>query len=219
MANSFQQEQDPPEFEKVSELAENLVYRLPGCTDLMIRKAIRDVFREFCRETKCLTAERFVEIERGRLDYPLASVFGGVVTGVRAVAVGAQRLKSGIDYATYGARPPVLHLSPRWVPPRDAPAAPPQEAHLNDGPRAVRVIQEEVPSLESEHAPNGFVAAHGEAICSGVLARLCSMTGRPWSDPQVAALERVSYENAKSELRMRHETPPGGRFVDTSMVL
>ena len=76
-----------------------------------------------------------------------------------------------------------------------------------------------MPSLESEHAPNGFVAAHGEAICSGVLARLCSMTGRPWSDPQVAALERVSYENAKSELRMRHETPPGGRFVDTSMVL
>ena len=51
MANSFQQEQDPPEFEKVSELAENLVYRLPGCTDLMIRKAIRSVFRDFCRET------------------------------------------------------------------------------------------------------------------------------------------------------------------------
>lgn len=45
------------------------------------------------------------------------------------------------------------------------------------------------------------------------------MTGRAWSDPQVAALERVSYENAKSEERMRRETPPGGRFIDTSMVL
>ena len=41
MANSFQQEQEPPEFETVAELAENLVYRLPGCTDLMIRKAVR----------------------------------------------------------------------------------------------------------------------------------------------------------------------------------
>ena len=83
----------------------------------------------------------------------------------------------------------------------------------------MRVIQEEVPLIGSEKAPVGFVALHGEAICSGVLARLCSMTGRAWTDAQVAAQELVRYENAKSELRMRRETPPGGRVIDTSMVL
>jgi len=92
-------------------------------------------------------------------------------------------------------------------------ATPPDET------RTMRVIQEEVPLIGSEKAPVGFVPLHGEAICSGVLARLCSMTGRAWTDAQVAAQELVRYENAKSELRMRRETPPGGRVIDTSMVL
>lgn len=219
MANPFQQEQEAPELEMLSELAENLVYRLPRCEEVMVRKTIQEVFREFCRETKCLTADRMVEVEPGRLDYPLPPMFGGVVSGVRAVAVGVQRLKAGIDYATHGARPLVLHLSPRWVPPRDAPAVPPQEAHIHMGPPLVRVLQEEIPSLNSERVPRGFIDLHGEAICSGVLARLCAMSGRSWSDPQVAALERANYENAKSETRMRIETPPGGRFIDTSHVL
>ena len=236
MSNSFQEEQEAPELEMLSELAENLVFRLPGCDDVMIRKTIQEVFREFCRETKCLTAERFIEIEPGRLDYPLPPKFGGVVTDVRAVAMGVQRLKPGIDYSTYGTRPLVLHLSPRWVPhpppqvpegmivpaavPGETPPSVPlAERHIHLAPVRVHAVQEEIPALNSEKAPRGFNAIHGEAICSGVLARLFAMTGRAWSDPQQAAEERINYENATSELRMKHETPAGGRFIDTSMVL
>ena len=233
MANTFQEEREAPDFETVAELAENLVYRLPGCTDLMIRKAIQDVFREFCRETKCLTAERRIDLEPGRRDYPLFSMFGGAVEGVRSVAVGRQLLRPGIDYETHGTRPVVVFLAPCWLPPE----SPKSEEEAADGmtmpwtiaersgttppdeTRTMRVIQEEVPLIGSEKAPVGFVALHGEAICSGVLARLCSMTGRAWTDAQVAAQELVRYENAKSELRMRRETPPGGRVIDTSMVL
>ena len=233
MANSFQQEQETPELEMISELAENLVLRLPRCEEVMIRKTIREVFREFCRETKCLTAERMIDMAPGRLDYPLPSVFGGVVTNVRAVAIGHLLLKQGWDYSTHGTMPLVLHLSPRWVPLPHPPKpdgmvlpvavpgenVPPAEAHIHTRPVRMRVVQEEVPSMNSEKAPRGFIELHGEAICSGVMARLCSMTGRSWSDPQVAAFERVNYENAKSEERMRRETPPGGRFIDTSQVL
>lgn len=233
MANSFQEEREAPEFETVSELAENLVYRLPGCTDLMVRKAIQDVYREFCRETKCLTAERVIDLEPDRRDYPLFPMFGGVIEGVRSVAVGPNLLRLGVDYQAHGERPVVVVLSPCWLPPKGVAAeedaadgmrmpwsiaersgtVPPVEA------RRMRVVQEEVPSIGSEKAPPGFVASHGEAICSGVMARLCSMTGRAWTDAQVAAQEMVRYENAKSEARMRRETPPGGRFIDTSMVL
>lgn len=218
MSNSFQQEQEAPELETLAELAENLVFRLRGCDDVMIRKTLQEVYREFCRETKCLAAERVIDIEPGRLDYPLAPAFGGEVTDVRAVAIGAQRLKPGIDYSTHGARPLVLHLSPRWAQTVPRPV-PPAEAHIHERPARARVVQEEAPALNSENVPFGFTALHGEAVCSGVLARLCSMSGRAWSDPQVAALERVNYENAKSEERMRRETPPGGRFIDTSGVL
>ena len=218
MANSFQQEQEKPEFARISELAENIVLRLPGCDDVMIRKSIQEVYREFCRETKCLTAERPIEIEPGCAEYPVSSMFGGVVTGIRAVAIGVQRLKHGVDYSTVGTKPLVVVLAPRWVG-EELPRVPLAEAHIHAAPRVMRIVQEEVPALNSEKTPPGFIEKYGEAICSGVLARLCSMLNRPWSDAQVAALERVNYENAKSEERMRRETPPGGRFIDTSQIL
>ena len=217
MANSFQQEQEKPEFARISELAENIVLRLPGCDDVMIRKSIQEVYREFCRETKCLTAERPIEIEPGRIEYPLFPMFGGVVTDVRAVAIGVQRLRAGVDFSIVGASPVVVALAPQWV--EELPRAPLAEAHIHAAPRIMRVVQEEVPALNSEETPPGFIEQHGEAICSGVMARLCSMLNRPWSDAQVAAIERTNYENAKSEERMRRETPPGGRFIDTSQVL
>ena len=236
MANSFQQEQERPELEMISELAENIVLRLPGCDDVMIRKTIQEVYREFCRETKCLTAERAVQLEPGCAEYPLFSLFGGIVTDVRAVAIGVQRLRSGFDYSTRGTSPKMLVLAPRWVggppvpPPPDgmvlpvptpgeAPNVPLAEAHIHRAPRIMRVLQEEVPALNSEQAPHGFIEQYGDAICAGVLGRLFSMTGRAWSDPQQAADERIRYENLKSEERMRRETPPGGRFIDTSQVL
>ncbi|MGN0845628.1 MAG: hypothetical protein ACI4QT_10480 [Kiritimatiellia bacterium] len=236
MANSFQQEQESPELEMISELAENLVLRLPRCEDVMIRKTIQDVFREFCRETKCLTSERSLDIEPGCHEYPLFSAFGGIVTDVRAVAIGCQRLIHGRDYSLRGTNPMVLVLSARWVgkpppsphtngmvipvpTPGETPAVPLAEEHIHAAPRVLRVLQEEVPSMNSEKAPRGFIEKYGEAICSGVMFRLCSMSGRSWSDANIAALERINYENAKSEERMRRETPPGGRFIDTRYVL
>lgn len=236
MANSFQQEQETPELEMLSELAENLVFRLRGCDDVMIRKTLQEVYREFCRETKCLTAERMIEIVPGQLDYPLVAVLGEVVTDVRTVAIGIQRLSPGFDYSTYGAGRLVLHLSPRWIPPppppvpegmivpasvpgEQPPSIPLAERLIHLAPVFARIVQEEVPALNSEKVPRGMIELHGDAICSGVLARLFAMTDRAWSDPQQAAIERANYEGAKSELRMRRESPPGGRFIDTSQVL
>ena len=218
MANSFQREQDRPEFAMISELAENLVLKLPRCEDIMIRKAIQDVFRDFCRETKCFTAERLIEMEPGCAEYPLAAVFGGILTDVRAVAIGPQLLRRGVDYLTHGAPPVMLVLRSCWIE-RPQPGVPPAEAHIHMRPRVMRVRQEEMPALNSERVPHGFIEQYGDAICSGVLFRLCAMSGRSWSDANLAALERINYENAKSEARMRRETPPGGRFIDTSQVL
>lgn len=236
MANSFQQEQERPELEMISELAENIVLRLPGCDDVMIRKTIQEVYREFCRETKCLTAERIIELVPGRLDYPLVPMIGEVVADVRAVAIGTQRLNHGFDYSMHSLGRLTLHLSPRWIPPsppmlpdgmivpasvpgETSPSIPLAERHIHLAPVFARIVQEEIPALNSEKVPRGMIELHGDAICSGVLARLFAMTGRAWSDPQQAAMERANYEGAKSELRMRRETPPGGRFIDTSQVL
>ena len=170
MANSFQQEQETPELEMLSELAENLVFRLRGCDDVMIRKTLQEVYREFCRETKCLTSDRIIEVEPGRLDYPLAPAFGGVVTDVRRAAIGTQRLNPGFDYSTHGTRPLVLHLSPRWVPhpqpqapdgmtvpaavPGETPPSVPlAERHIHLALVFARVVQEEIPALNESFDP------------------------------------------------------------------
>lgn len=217
MANSFQEEQERPELVTVAELAENLVYRLPGCTDLMIRKAIQDVCREFCRETKCLTADRVLPLEDGETDYPVTPVYGGIVGEVREVSLCGRRLVGGRDFCLSTGSCVVVRLDRRFVQPEGN--VPPAEEHIHGRERHLRVRATEYPKLGSERVPSWFVARHGEAVCSGVLARLCAMTGRAWTDPSVAADERLRYENAKSEARMFREVPPGGRFIDTSHIL
>jgi len=56
-----------------------------------------------------------------------------------------------------------------------------------------------MPAMSSEKAPRWLIERHGDAICSGVLARLYAMANRPWSDPQAAATESARYESFISE--------------------
>lgn len=229
MANSFQEEAGQPELASVSELAENIVYRLPGCTDLAVRKTIRDVYREFCRETQCLTAERRINLVNHEAHYPVYAMFGGVVCGVREVRLDNLVLKAWRDYTVVNGCDVVLGRHHVLDDRRDC-----REDGMRDGsfkvdrihtgdvrrrhPELV-IVAYEIPKLESEKAPRWFIEKHGEAIVDGVLAELQSMTGRAWSDPAKAAEHRIKYENFKSEERMRFEYPHSASCIDTSMVL
>lgn len=217
MANSFQNEQEAPELVTIAELAENLIYRLPGCADITVRKTIQEVYREFCRETKCLMADRVFEVIDGQTDYPVGSMFGGIVGEIREVSLDGMVLKLGRDYRAIEGMSPIVVLDRRYVEIPDN--VPPTEEYLYSIPKAVRVCATEYPKMNSELAPSWFVEKHGDAVCSGVMARLCSMQGRPWTDIQTASDERIRYENYKSEARMFKEVPAGGQFIDTSMVL
>lgn len=220
MTNGFQTAQDAPELVSLAELAENLVYRLPLCPDVAVRKALRAVYREFCAETQCLTADVHVDLEPGERVYPVPPVFGGVPTEVRSVRIGPRVLAMGRDWRVantpFGA---AVELSPAFVPdpPQDADGAAAEDPDAPPPRMEVRSV--ETPRLETERVPPWFVNRHGDAIVSGALARLCSMQGRPWADAQTAADERVRYENFKSEARMRREFPECGRAIDMSEVL
>lgn len=216
MANAFQTEQDAPELATLAELAENLVYRLPLCPDVVVRKTLRAVCREFCSETRCLTADVPIGLEPGVRVYPVPPVFGGVVAEVRSVRIGPRALVRGRDWrvsdAPFGA---AVELSPALVPP------PAKEDGGEDAPPppSMLVRSSEVPRLESERVPPWFVSRHGDALVAGAMARLCSMQGRAWADANAAAEERARYEDFKSEARMRREFPESGRAIDMSEVL
>lgn len=218
MANIYQSDQEKPELVRISELAENLVLYLPGCADVMIRKAIQEVYREFCRETKCLTAEHLIPLQDGECRYPVVPMFSGVVIEVREVRIGRIELRSDIDYRVFDGHPLCVHIAPRYV--ESEPEPPAQEEHIERGDRRKLYVKAvEVPSMMSEKSPRWFIEKHGEAIVAGVLSRLCAMQGRPWYDAALASDNRIRYENAKSEERMHHELLPGGGIADLRDVL
>ncbi len=210
MASDFHEDVETTSFTRLADLADNLVYRLPGCDHLTIRKTLQEVFREYCRETKCFQFVHHVDLGPGEASFGVSPLLPNDVMGeIREVRCDRVKLRIGIDCFVEGASPAVVVLSRRFMPSADDP-----EAKVR-----ISVLAVEYPSIGSEDVPESFVDAHGDAIVSGVMSRLCSMQNKPWSDPQVAMAELARYQSAKSEARMRRETPPGGRFIDTSEIL
>lgn len=194
MTNSFDNDAAEADYETLASLAQDLVYRLPGCTDLMVRKTIQEVYRDFCRKTCALTSTVKVEMsgcENCRMLHARHS--GCRVDCVTAVRVGCREIPKDEYRVVDG----VLHVSNSYL-------------SADGSPVVVSVDCVEIPRLGCETVPADFVEKHGDAIRSGVLARLMSMTGRAWSDQNMAALEMRSYENALTETRSRHHS--GGQY-------
>lgn len=219
MGNVFQNDQTVPDLAKISELAENLVYRLPGCADVTIRKTIREVYREFCRDTKVLTTHQVIRTECGISNYTIPTSYGGVVSEVRSVTLhNGFQLRYGVDYRIVKGSNISIALDRRFVP-VDIHHGHPIDRDIARQSNIIHVVAVEIPHMESEKAPRWFIDKHGDAIVYGVLARLYMTQGVSYTDnvrgPQMAGL----YEDAKSEARMREEVPVGGNFIDTSQLL
>lgn len=195
MGVSFYDEWEKPEFEDLANIAENLVYRLPGCTDVMIRKTIASVYRDFCKRTCVLKWRRRIELSRDQRCYSVCSRSDGfIVDCVIGVTFENGRELCEGEYS--------LHDGKISFPERVLPVC--------GEIRTVEVEFVEIPKFGSEKIPRDLLNKYGDAIASGVLMQLMSMTGRPWSDPQQAALEARLYENALTEFRVRHHS--GGQM-------
>ena len=89
---------------------------------------------------------------------------------------------------------------------------------LRDG--CVEISWIEIPSLSSEDAPKWLINEYGDALCSGVLGRLYSMTNKAWSDPQMAVIEGQRYEAVVNQVCAQLYSVDGsgklGSVYDTS---
>ena len=54
----FTTEWERPEFDSVPSLAEDMVYLLPGCDAVLIRKMLQSAYRDFCRRSAALRTWR-----------------------------------------------------------------------------------------------------------------------------------------------------------------
>lgn len=214
MANSFQSERDTPEYATIAELAENLVIRLPGCDDEIIRRSLREAYVEFCRVANALVTTREIALEANETDYPVVNMVPDCrVECVRAVFMRGHALREGVDYSISAGIPPVMSVRKRLLPPADRCA----EVSL-----AVQCL--EIPNSGSERAPRWFIRKYGDAVCAGALARLLSMGGRPWSDMTSARIEVGRWDGYVTSAKIGSVggSPFGnGKFdtVDTSDLL
>lgn len=195
MASEFDNELETPEMETLAGLADNLVYLLPGCSNLMVRKTLQTVYRDFCRRSCCLCGRRQFTLEPEQDSVTVAPRFGGIVECVAEVTYNGRKLDSMRDYWVSDGTTVRIGFVPRLVP-----------AEGTDAERLpnVDVIVTEMPALNSENVPSWFVQRYGEIVTAGVMARLMIMNGKPWSDPQQAQFERIQYENGVNEARMRY---------------
>lgn len=190
MATSFDNEYETPEIDKLSSLAENLVYLLPGCTDLMVRKTLQEVYRDFCRRSCCLRGRRRFELHHGDGVLAVSPIYGGFVDCVTSVKYNRMTLDTR-DYDVIGGATTKVAIRKSLVPRCE------EHCHPH-----VEISFVESPMLNSEDVPAWFIQRHGEDVCAGVLAKLMSMTGKAWSDAQQAQMNRIVYENAVSSARI-----------------
>lgn len=196
----------------LASLVEELAWRLPGCTELEIRKTLQRVARDFCERTNCwqVVAEFPPEPDPSGI-YRCPVPDGAEVVRVRENRhwIGWGDRVRGLfprlppppppDRAEGGA-PEAASQSgwigipgprPGFLPPPDRPVVP-----FLQRPMAPRPVLALAPRVGSEAVPPEIVGRHAGALASGAMAELCSMTGRPWSDPNVAAIEARKYDAA-----------------------
>lgn len=229
----FTTEWELPEFDSVPSLAEDMVYLLPGCDSVLIRKTLQATYRDFCRRSAALRTWRQVEAEPHVRMCPVVPVLSGEIDCVTRVLFGHSR-REVHDWRVAG-DPPMLELprvcerylldeSPGVVWVQDKPNVGALPVVVDDGEhRIVRVHlwveAVEVPHLNEERAPKAFLRRYGDAIVDGALARLFSMSNRSWTDGEQARQHGIAYANALSEARLRSNAGGPAANAGATMVL
>ena len=239
--SNFNQEQEGLELGSIGDLAEQMVYRLNSCSDLMISKMLQQAFSDFAKNTCCFTTIQEVELERKEREYPIAATIPGMlIDAISEVKYGRKVLENPRHYTTdmIGGVPRITFTfdiaDPDFCHEPDPERPVPEREIRSMAERRRRDFEKckvfvrcvEVPRIGSEKAPRWFLNKYGDAVVSLALFRLFGMSGKPWSDPLQANAELVRYENAATQARCNSFSNDGSQCgpcsvnpVDTSGLL
>ena len=175
-------ELEPVKTDTLGPLAKLILPDLPGCDDLVVRMKLGAALREFCRETNaCTITMPLVVQEHGVIPIP-AAPGGMLVNTVLDVVCNGYTVPFRVEDG-YVQRIVVLRGA---------------------GEGDIAQVKFSVyPKAGGESCPEWFVERFAEAITAGALHKLLSMTGRPWSDAQKAAIFGAEYTDAIAEASYR----------------
>lgn len=229
MSNPFGNTRKPLAVSSIAELGVKMIYRLPGCSDEEVRRALQSSYYDFCRLSCVYTNTQEIELEPGESEYPVVAYTPECfVDSVIEVRINRRVLKAGRDYELRTGGVVILKLAGRFVPDRPTPeqiASRPELSRKAD-PEIIYVKAIELPKLNSERAPRWFFDKYGEAVVAGAFVKLFGMTNKPWTDGAQAQHELLRWENFLTETRLRniaddHSTSGSGALnaLDTSGLL
>lgn len=219
------------EIESIADLAEQMIFRLNGCTPTMVRKMLQIAFADFARVTCCFTNEYGFETEKDELYYPVPSTLPKMfVDTICAVWLDGRKLTCPMHYRTTMINgTPTIIFNTRTLSDfctEDEIVRHPEYADRDYTPQKVRVRIIEIPNMGSETAPRWFLNKYGEAVVAGALVRLYGMNGKPWADPVQAQSELIRYENFTTNARINSTSEDGSQCgnghietIDTSVLL
>lgn len=178
------------ETRELSDLAPEMVWRLPGCADLAIRKALQRAWGVFCERTGAMRVRAFAASRPSPGGNRAVAYFASPVAHHHVV-----RVHSCVRVD--GGRPmPLPEGACGWM----AASGGAVSVDPRLAPEGARFMAEceLAPDPGAESVPARFLAEFGGALVSGALFMLMSQSGRPWSDPQAASIEGVAWQNALS---------------------
>lgn len=195
----------------LADLAPEMVWRLPGCADLAVRKALQWAWSEFCVRTGAFRVRVRAE-PRGEgpvrllpLAPPVAAHHVRVVHALARVDTPPPRpVPESGHRPGWRARPGGLVEIPAFLAP--------------DGSRFAALC-ELAPDPGAESVPLPLLRLHAEALVSGALWMLMSQSARPWSDPASAAAEGVRWRNALSRAARHAVAADGGAGTGRSCIV
>lgn len=175
----------------LTNLMENMIYRLPGCTELMIRKELQHTLIEFCEITGALVLRIPINYKEGTNSYLVTTPsVNYVIRQVNSYSTTWGNTKNSTDFAIY------KELDKYYVSFNVKPNA--NDLLENTHPQYV-VECVCVPTINAENVPEEFLKRFSSALIAGTMARLMSMSGKAWSDIAHANIRNIEYQNALND--------------------
>ena len=198
MENVFKINTKPVRTMNLSVLAEQCVYRLPGCSDLMLRKELQKVIVEMCERTSAMSFTVSFEVKPNETRYYIAIPCDLVHCRIESVTSSDPKGYSinndnvSVEWEPY----PCLILDRAFA----------DNELSSEHPLEVTVVINAMPALGNDDYPESFLKRWQSTIISGTLANLFMMTGKPWTDVACGAIEANAYNNGLNDIAIRRIT-------------
>lgn len=182
------------ELDQLGKLADLMIYRLPGCSDLMVRKELQRVSREFTRATGGFREILTITPADDTYTYDLLPSFDATIEMVSTVTM-FDVVVAGNLYDVTDGDPVRITFDEDWF---DNAYAAAETSELTGS--AVVML---VPEIGCESFPDHFLKRNGEAIVAGALMNLARIPNMPWTNPSMAVSEGIIYQNFLNDATIR----------------